>query len=109
MRLDRIRRNTWLVGLCVFVLQINTACSANGPRVERKSTNFEGEKKMKDMLLKTYIKAQILREDHGQDLIEYALVAALIAFAAVAGMGTVATGINTAFSKIASRLTSSIT
>ena len=63
---------------------------------------------MKDMFLKVYVKAQILREDCGQDLIEYALVAALIAFAAVAGMGTVAGGINTAFSKIASKLASSL-
>ena len=63
---------------------------------------------MKDMLLKVYVKAQILREDCGQDLIEYALVAALIAFAAVLGMGTVATGINDAFSTIASKLGSAM-
>jgi pilus assembly protein Flp/PilA len=50
----------------------------------------------------------ILREDQGQDLIEYALVVALIAFAAVAGMSTVATGINDAFSKISSKLGSAL-
>jgi pilus assembly protein Flp/PilA len=50
--------------------------------------------------------ARILREDQGQDLIEYALVVALIAFAAVVGMSSVATGINDAFSKISSKLTS---
>ena len=44
-----------------------------------------------------------------EDLIEYALVVALIAFAAIAGMGTVATNINQAFSKIGSKLVSSIT
>ncbi len=44
------------------------------------------------------------REDSGQDLIEYALIAALIALAATVGMGTVATAINTAFSKIGSKL-----
>jgi pilus assembly protein Flp/PilA len=49
-----------------------------------------------------------LREDEGQDLIEYALVVALIAFAAVVGMNTVAGGINDAFSKISSKLTSAI-
>ncbi len=43
-------------------------------------------------------------EDSGQDLIEYALIAALIALAATVGMGTVATAINTAFSKIGSKL-----
>jgi len=64
---------------------------------------------MKDLLLKLYVKAQIIREDQGQDLIEYALIVALIAFAAAVGMNTVATGINTAFSKVASHLTSAIT
>jgi pilus assembly protein Flp/PilA len=64
---------------------------------------------MKDMILKAYVKAQILREDSGQDLIEYALVAALIAFAAVVGMNNVASNINIAFSKIGSKLTSAIT
>ncbi len=43
-------------------------------------------------------------EEAGQDLIEYALVAALIALAATAGMGTVATAINNAFSSIGSKL-----
>ncbi len=46
------------------------------------------------------------REESGQDLIEYALIAALIALAATVGMGTVATAINTAFSAIGSKLTS---
>ncbi len=41
-----------------------------------------------------------LREENGQDLIEYVLVVAIIAFAAAVGMGTVAAQINTAFAKI---------
>ncbi len=48
------------------------------------------------------------RDDSGQDLIEYALVAALIAFAAIAGMNFVASQINLAFSKIGNKLTSAI-
>ena len=63
---------------------------------------------MKAMFLNIYVKAKILREDCGQDLIEYALVAALIAFAAVIGMNGVATEINIAFSKIGSKLVSAI-
>ena len=39
-----------------------------------------------------------------QDLIEYALVAALIAVATIAGMSSVATAVNTLFSSIASTL-----
>ena len=45
------------------------------------------------------------REDSGQDLIEYALIAALIALAATVGMGSVATAVNTAFSSIGAKLT----
>ncbi len=50
-----------------------------------------------------------LHEDEsGQDLIEYALVAALIAFAAVAAMQALASNINNAFSTIGSRLSSAL-
>jgi pilus assembly protein Flp/PilA len=65
--------------------------------------------KMKDYLQKLYVKAQIFREDQGQDLIEYALIVALIAFAATVGMNSVATGINTAFAHIATKLSAVIT
>lgn len=50
----------------------------------------------------------LLRDESGQDLIEYALVAALIALGAVAAMGTVATGISNAFSAVASDLSGAI-
>ena len=60
---------------------------------------------MRDKLLKLYIGLQRLREDHGQDLIEYALIVALIALAATVGMSSVATAINKAFSNIGSKLT----
>jgi len=68
---------------------------------------------MQHAFLKLYVKAKIvlstLQEENGQDLIEYALVVALIAFAATAGMNTLATGINTAFGNIATKLSTSIT
>jgi pilus assembly protein Flp/PilA len=64
---------------------------------------------MKNTILRLYVKAQAARNifvnEEGQDLIEYALVVALIAFAAVAGMNTVATDINVAFTKIGTKLT----
>jgi pilus assembly protein Flp/PilA len=47
----------------------------------------------------------LLREE-GQDLIEYALVALMICFAATAGMRTVATNINSAFTRISTTLSS---
>ena len=61
---------------------------------------------MRNALLKLYAALRFIREEDGQDLIEYALVAALIALAATAGMGTVATAINNAFSAIGSELSS---
>jgi len=47
-------------------------------------------------------------DESGQDLIEYALVAALIAFGAVAAMGTLANNINNAFSTIGSNLEAAV-
>ena len=50
----------------------------------------------------------LLRDESGQDLIEYALVAALIALGSIAAMKGIATGISTAFSTISSDLTSAV-
>ncbi len=62
-------------------------------------------KEMRNLLLKLYVQVQNLRDDRGQDLIEYALIAALIALAATAGMKTVANDINAAFTNIGNKLT----
>jgi pilus assembly protein Flp/PilA len=51
---------------------------------------------------------QILEREEGQDLVEYALVVALIAFGAIAGMKFLATGINSAFSGIATTLSTNV-
>jgi pilus assembly protein Flp/PilA len=49
------------------------------------------------------LKDAIIRNQSGQDLIEYALVVALISLAATAGMSTVATNISTAFTAIGTK------
>ena len=60
---------------------------------------------MKTTLWNIYIRMQdLLRKEDGQDLIEYALIVALIAFAATAGMQSVASSLNSAFSNIANTL-----
>ena len=60
---------------------------------------------MKDTLLKLSIKMQtLLMNEEGQDLIEYALVVSLIAFAATVGMRALATDINLAFTNIGATL-----
>ncbi len=42
-----------------------------------------------------------LKDESGQDLVEYALILAMIAFAAIVGMNDLANGINTAFNTVA--------
>jgi pilus assembly protein Flp/PilA len=59
---------------------------------------------MKDRLLKLSGMLQILKDESGQDLIEYVLVIALIALTATAGMSSVATAINTAFTNVGTKL-----
>jgi pilus assembly protein Flp/PilA len=58
------------------------------------------------LFIKMYVRFQILlnRED-GQDLVEYALLVALIALAAVSGVKEVASAVNTTFSKVSATLT----
>jgi pilus assembly protein Flp/PilA len=64
---------------------------------------------MRTMLLHLSIKAQeFLSDDNGQDLVEYALVVALIAFAAVSSMQTLAGDINNAFLNIANSLSNAM-
>jgi pilus assembly protein Flp/PilA len=52
--------------------------------------------------------AALDRDESGQDLIEYALIAALIALGAVVGMNTVANEINSAFNIISKKLSNSL-
>lgn len=63
---------------------------------------------MNTLFLKLYIKIQaLLSQDEGQDLIEYALIVALIALACTAGMKALAGAINTGFTNLGTTLTSS--
>ena len=63
-------------------------------------------KKEKNCMKKLFNKiVRNLKEESGQDLIEYVLVVALVAFAATAGMTSVAGKINQAFVKIGTTLT----
>jgi pilus assembly protein Flp/PilA len=67
----------------------------------------EERKKMKDMITKLSAKIQsLMMQEEGQDLVEYALVVALIAFGAITAMGTLANDIGTAFTNIGTKLTS---
>ena len=50
--------------------------------------------------------ARVIREDEGQDLVEYALLLALIALAAVTAMGLLGTAINTKYGSATTTLNS---
>lgn len=66
-------------------------------------------KSMRNSLYKLFVICHgLLNCEEGQDLVEYALVVALIAFGATAGMSTLASGINHAFNTISSKLASSL-
>jgi len=62
-----------------------------------------GERMMKSF---KHLMNNLLTDESGQDLIEYALVAALVALGAVASMKSLATTINSTFISIGSTLTS---
>ena len=64
---------------------------------------------MNNLFLKLYVKFQELKNnEEGQDLVEYALVVALIAFGATTGMTSLAGGINTAFNTVSTQLVSAM-
>jgi pilus assembly protein Flp/PilA len=65
---------------------------------------------MNNLILKLYIKIQaLMNHEEGQDLVEYALVVALVAFGATAALQTLGSGLNSAFTNISSTLASSLT
>ncbi len=64
---------------------------------------------MHDKLLKLYIKMQdLMSREEGQDLVEYALVIALIALGATVGMGKLATALSNGFTSIGTTITTDI-
>jgi pilus assembly protein Flp/PilA len=59
-------------------------------------------KNMKQLL------TNLVNEESGQDLIEYALVAALVGLGAVAAMGSLKNSIGNTFNSIGNQLTSAV-
>ena len=57
---------------------------------------------MKDMVSRALIRLH--KDEAGQGIVEYMLIIALVAFAATAGMSSLASGVNSAMTKIASVL-----
>jgi pilus assembly protein Flp/PilA len=61
------------------------------------------------MLLRLYVKFQdLMSREEGQDLVEYALVVAVIALGSIAAMNKVANSISSEFSVIESTFSSAV-
>ena len=67
---------------------------------------------MQQMLINLFLKSRILldsiKEEHGQDLVEYAAVICLVVLALAGGMQTLANGINTAMTTVGTLINSTL-
>jgi Flp pilus assembly pilin Flp len=67
---------------------------------------------MRENFLKLLVRGKmlvhIIKEDHGQDLVEYAAVISLVVLGITAGMTTLAQGINTAMNSVSTRINTTI-
>jgi pilus assembly protein Flp/PilA len=49
-----------------------------------------------------------LDDERGQDIVEYALIAALVALAAIAAVGRVGSAVSTVFTTVGTKITNSV-
>ena len=64
---------------------------------------------MNNLLLTLYAKFQdLMNREEGQDLVEYALVVALVALGATTAVGNLGTGLSSAFITISNTLSTSL-
>lgn len=67
---------------------------------------------MRNTLLKLYVKSQVLwgtiKEENGQDLVEYAAVIAIVVLGLTAGMGTLANGINAVMVSVSDKISTKL-
>jgi pilus assembly protein Flp/PilA len=75
--------------------------------LEPAEKQITGETRMANLILKSLVRLH--KDEAGQGLVEYLLILALVAFAATAGMGSLASGLNSAFSAVGSKLGAYIT
>jgi len=70
-----------------------------------KILTVEMEKHMHNAILSLYMKLRILtNSEEGQDLVEYALLVALVALACITGVNRVASAVSAVFTDISSSL-----
>jgi pilus assembly protein Flp/PilA len=72
---------------------------------EAGNLNPRRRKRMNNLFLSLYVKLQTLTaREEGQDLVEYALLVALIALVCIGGVSKVATAVNSVFTNISTSL-----
>src|SRR5258708_40042561 len=71
-----------------------------GPQTRWDSSRINSEETISMMTFVLNSLARLHKDEAGQALVEYLLILALVAFAATAGMGSLASGLNSAFSQI---------
>jgi pilus assembly protein Flp/PilA len=59
-------------------------------------------------MIKRILKADFWKDTQGQDLVEYALMAGMVAVAAVAAMPALSSTVNSVFTKIGSIITANV-
>jgi len=67
---------------------------------------------MRNAMLNLYVKSQMVRQalkdEEGQDLVEYALVIAVVCLGLISGMNTLANGINAAMGTVSNKLNTAV-
>jgi len=64
---------------------------------------------MNDLVLRTYVAiSTFIATQDAQDVVEYSLIIACLAFATIAGMHSLASGVSLAFTSISSELATSM-
>jgi|SRR5215470_11407649 len=84
------------------LLDIRSALSHRAPALGIYQFKNSRRKQMKNLILNSLHRLQ--KDEAGQGIVEYMLIIALVAFAATAGMSSLASGVNSAMTKIASIL-----
>ena len=85
---------------------IGTTTSENSTKADTRATAGQAAEYLRFTLIPGI--SAFVEDDDGQDLIEYALVSALVALGAVAAIKTVSTKIALVFTAIGTTLTSSV-
>jgi len=67
-----------------------------------------GTYRTQNCFIKLIAKWRLLKDERGQDLVEYGLAIAMVAFATTAGMTTLASALNTALSAMGAAVISAI-